>query len=75
MKTWIALTAALWSVCSHVGVAWACPSCPVGRAAREQVCEDDFVLRLIAVVLPFIVMGAVSVCVERASRPRARGNV
>jgi hypothetical protein len=70
MKVWITLSAASWS-----SVAWACPSCPVGRAAREQVCEDDFVLRLIAVVLPFIVMGIVSVFVERAFQARARGNV
>jgi len=65
MKIWIALSAACWSMFSEVGVAWACPSCPVGRAAREQVCEDDFVLRMLAVVLPFIVMGAVSVWAER----------
>ena len=75
MRVWITLVAALWSVCSYVGIAWACPSCPVGRAAREQVCEDNFVLRLLAVVLPFVVMGLVSVGVERAMRQRARGNV
>lgn len=75
MRVWIALVAALWSVCSYVGIAWACPSCPVGRAAREQVCEDSFVLRFLAVVLPFIVMGLVSVGAERFMRQRPRGNV
>jgi hypothetical protein len=74
MKAWIALSAALWGAFSYVGLAAACPSCPVGRAARQQVCEDGFSLRLLAVVLPFLVMGAVSVWVERAA-DRARGDL
>ena len=65
MKVWIGLFAACWSMCSYVGVAWACPSCPVGRAARAQVCEDDFALRMLGVVLPFVVIGFVSVWFER----------
>jgi hypothetical protein len=74
MKVWIALGAALWGVFSDAGLAAACPSCPVGRAAREQVCEDGFSMRLLAVILPFLVMGAVSLWVERRA-DSARGNV
>lgn len=74
MKFWSAFTAALWSLFSYVGAAAACPSCPIGRAARQQVCDDDFLLRLVAVLAPFIVIAGVTVWVERAL-DRARGSL
>jgi hypothetical protein len=67
MRVWAVWSAALWSAFGDVGAAWACPSCPVGRAARAQVCEDGFSLGLLAVLLPFVVMGAVSYWVERTA--------
>jgi hypothetical protein len=50
---------------SQASVALACPSCPIGRAARQQVCSDGFATKLWAVVLPFLVIGVLTAWVER----------
>lgn len=50
----------------HAHVAWACPSCPVGKLARSQVCSDGFLSHLTAVLLPFVVLGVITVWVERS---------
>lgn len=61
----IAWPATLWALLCQASVAVACPSCPIGRAARQQVCSDGFVTNLLSVILPFIVIGLLTVWVER----------
>jgi hypothetical protein len=74
MQVWIARCALLCGYFCYAAPALACPNCPVGRAARQQVCEDAFWLRLSAVLLPFIVMSAISIWVERTT-DRERGRL
>ena len=49
---------------------WACPDCAVGRTARKQVFGDAFATNLLLTVLPFVVVGAVSLGCERIGRAR-----
>jgi hypothetical protein len=42
-----------------------CPDCALGREARREAWADDFALELLATALPFVVIGAVCVRVER----------
>jgi hypothetical protein len=44
----------------------ACPNCALGREARALICQADFGPNLLAVVLPFLVIGAVCAQVEKA---------
>jgi hypothetical protein len=48
----------------------ACPGCPVGRSAREQVFQDGFAMNLLVAILPFAVVGLVCMWVERPGRVR-----
>jgi hypothetical protein len=50
------------------GDAWACPSCPVGRAARQQLLDDDFGRNLVIALAPFLVVGLVARWAERIGR-------
>ncbi|MCW5833617.1 MAG: hypothetical protein KIS78_14540 [Labilithrix sp.] len=50
----------------------ACPSCPVGRAARQDVFDQDFGTNLMIALFPFLVIGLVSRAAERIGRPAAR---
>lgn len=51
---------------------WACPSCPVGRTARQQVLDQEFETNLMIALLPSLVVGLVSRWAERiGSRSRA----
>jgi hypothetical protein len=43
----------------------ACPNCPVGKLARQQVCESGFGIHLLSVLLPFVAIGLVCWWVEQ----------
>lgn len=66
MTSFVATLTAAWT-------AWACPNCPVGRAARQQVCEDGLATNLLTALVPFLIVGMVSVWAERIGKaPEAR---
>ena len=48
----------------------ACPSCEIGKRARALVFIDGAFLHLVAVVLPFVVIAAVSLWADGLGRPR-----
>ena len=50
----------------------ACPSCDTGRQARSDVWNDDFAQHLLFAALPFLVIGAICVHVERMARSGRR---
>lgn len=54
----------------RTSVAWSCPGCPAGRAAREQVYGDGFATNLAVALAPFIVIGVVSLWADRIGRAR-----
>jgi hypothetical protein len=43
----------------------ACPDCLAGRMARQQVWSDDLVVNVLIALVPFIVIGAVSIWTQR----------
>jgi len=43
---------------------WACPSCPIGVTAREQVWSSGFAQQLAIVLAPFLLLSALCVAVE-----------
>lgn len=45
---------------SATTVAYACPSCPVGRTARQQVFDQDFGTNLLIAFVPFLLVGLVA---------------
>lgn len=63
MTSFLAALTAAWT-------AFACPNCPVGRAARQQVCDDGLATNLVIALAPFLLVGMVSVWAERIGRPR-----
>jgi hypothetical protein len=52
------------------GAALACPNCPVGRAARQQVCDDGLAQNLAIALVPFLLVGMVSAWAERIGKAR-----
>jgi hypothetical protein len=46
----------------------ACPRCAEGVAARKEVIEEDFAAHLLAVLLPFLLVLAVSRLASRIGR-------
>jgi hypothetical protein len=48
--------------------AWACPSCPVGRLARQQVCDQGFTHNLVIAIVPFALIGIASIWAERIGK-------
>ena len=44
----------------------ACPSCPVGQTARQQVFDQDFGSNLMIALVPFLLVGLVARWAERA---------
>lgn len=46
----------------------ACPNCPVGRAARQEVFGSDFGSNLLVALAPFLVVGLVARRAERIGR-------
>ena len=50
------------------GPAGACPDCTVGREARAQLWSDGFGLNLLLALVPFLVIGAVSLWANRIGR-------
>lgn len=51
-------------------VSAACPDCPVGRTARQQVLEQGFSTNLAIALAPFLFIAAVSLAAERIGKPR-----
>lgn len=51
-------------------VSAACPDCPVGRTARQQVLEQGFSQNLAIAIAPFLFITAVSLAAERIGKPR-----
>jgi hypothetical protein len=43
----------------------ACPNCAIGQQARNQVLSEDFGANLVVAVLPFLIIVAVCLRVER----------
>jgi hypothetical protein len=68
-RTWLSLTAACAALAVS-GAASACPGCPVGREARQQFYEQDFVRNLFVALLPFAMVGVASVYAERVGKNR-----
>ena len=62
--------ASFFAAFTAAGAAWACPNCPVGRAARQQVFDDGLATNLVIALVPFILVGMVSVWAERIGRAR-----
>ena len=46
----------------------ACPSCPVGRTARQQVCGEGFTTNLMIAIAPFVVIAMVCPWAERIGK-------
>jgi hypothetical protein len=47
---------------------WACPSCPIGQLARQQVCELGLAQNLLIAVVPFVLIGAAAAWAERIGK-------
>lgn len=43
----------------------ACPSCPIGRTARQRVIDDDFGTNLAIALAPFLLIGLAARRAER----------
>jgi hypothetical protein len=71
IRTWLLAVASLLPTTT----AWACPSCPVGKLARQQVCESGFGVNMLSVLLPFVAIGLVCMWVEQRGRQRAQKSV
>jgi hypothetical protein len=56
MLGWVCVIAAL--VLFIPAMAWACPACPIGETAREQVLADGFAQNLLIALAPFLVIAA-----------------
>jgi hypothetical protein len=67
-----------------VGIAWSftmyagllhehCPNCPVSVQARARFFDDDFGFNLAALLLPFLIVGAVCLRIEALGRARRGG--
>lgn len=65
MGLWLALS--MWAP-----AAGACPRCVEGVLARQAVLQDDFGHNLAIALLPFLIIGAVSVRAEAIGRHRGR---
>lgn len=68
-RTWLAMTAACVALAAS-SAAGACPGCPVGREARQQVYEQHFARNLLVALLPFAMVGLASLCAERVGQNR-----
>ena len=64
---WLTTAAALSSTLV-TGTTWACPSCPVGRTARQQVWEQGFAHNLLIAIAPFILVGLACLWAERIGK-------
>jgi hypothetical protein len=53
---------------SPAAVGWACPACPIGKTAREQVLASGFAQNLLIALAPFILIGATCLWVERIGK-------
>jgi hypothetical protein len=51
---------------------WACPSCPVGRTARQQVWDQGFAQNLLIAVVPFVLVGFACLWAERIGKQAQR---
>lgn len=48
----------------------ACPNCALGREARALVWTEDFLFNLLLVIVPFLLIGAVSALANRVGQSR-----
>jgi hypothetical protein len=62
--------ASLVAILTTAGATWACPNCPAGQAARQQVCDDGLATNLITALVPFLIVGMVSLWAERIGKAR-----
>ena len=65
------MTMALLSLLAFASPAWACPNCAEGRQARTQVWRDDFLHNFLVALLPFLLVGAISVRANAIGRSGA----
>jgi hypothetical protein len=68
LARWASWGCAVHSSVTWAASAWACPSCPIGRLARQQVCEQGFTQNLVFSVAPFLVIGAAALWAERIGK-------
>ena len=68
MRTLILRTTSFFAVVAYASLGAACPSCPVGREAREQVFNQQFGTNLLIAAAPFVVVGLVSLWAERVGK-------
>ena len=61
VASFVAMLATAWT-------SWACPNCPVGRAARQQAWEDGLATNLLIALVPFVLVGMVSLWAERIGK-------
>lgn len=66
----IAVGAASWVASASAG---ACPSCPVGQTARQQVLEQDFGTNLLIAVIPFLLVALFARWAERIGAESVHG--
>ncbi|HKP63626.1 MAG TPA: hypothetical protein VJV78_43120 [Polyangiales bacterium] len=64
--SWVACAAQ--SSVAWAANAWACPSCPIGRAARQQVWQQDFGQHALFALVPFLVVGVAAMWAERIGK-------
>jgi hypothetical protein len=65
----MAFAAVALTLSSTMAPAEACPKCAPGVEARRQVWTEDFGRNLAVALLPFVIIGAICVRVERIGRP------
>jgi hypothetical protein len=58
MLAWVCANAVLVVVIGVPAMAWACPACPIGETARQQVLADGFAQNLLIALAPFLVIAA-----------------
>ncbi len=63
LASFIATLTAAWT-------SWACPNCSVGRVARQQVLGEGLAMNLLIALVPFIIVGIVSLWAEQIGKAR-----
>ncbi len=64
MLGWLHASVALLIALGTPATAWACPECPIGETARQQVLAQDFAQNLLIALAPFLLIAATCVWAE-----------
>jgi hypothetical protein len=61
-------TAAFCATVARAPTGWACPNCPLGKTARQQVCDQAFMQNLLLAFIPFAAVIVVALWAERIGK-------